>query len=86
MHTVEMLDRSLALAERMGYTIRQEWLGGTGGGACEYGGRKFLFIDLALTVVEQLDQVTTALRDDPALYTAETPASLRPLLGLRRAA
>ena len=86
MHTVQMLEQLLALAERMGYTVRQEWLGGGGGGACEFGGRRYIFVDLALNVVEQLEQVASALRDDPTLAGAPAPVNLRPLLGLRQAA
>lgn len=86
MHTVELLESATELAQRVGYTVRQEWLGGAGGGACQIGGQKVIFIDLALTIVEQLDQVCAALRDDPAIYTAVISAPLRPLLGLRRAA
>jgi len=86
MHTVELLERSLALADRMGYKVRHEWLGGSGGGACHFGGQKYIFVDLALTIVEQLDQVTSALRDDPAVYSSQPSADLRPLLGLRQAA
>ncbi|MBC7854153.1 MAG: hypothetical protein IAF94_12025 [Pirellulaceae bacterium] len=51
MHTVEMLERLLALASQMGYVIRQEWLGGSGGGECQFGGRRYIFVDLALSVV-----------------------------------
>lgn len=88
MHTVEMLDEAIRVAERMGYQIRQEWLGGTGGGACEFGGRRWLFVDLALNAVEQLDQVTGALRDDPAVLNSNTGMSpkLYRLLHGRRAA
>ncbi len=84
MHTVEQLEQSLALAERLGYSIRHEWLGGTGGGACEFGGRKWIFVDLALNVVEQLDQVTEALASDPALHLMDMPPAMQSLL--RRAA
>jgi hypothetical protein len=86
MHTVEQLEQSLALAERLGYGIRHEWLGGAGGGACQFAGRKWLFVDLALSVIEQLDQVNEALRDDPALHLVAVPPALESALGLRRAA
>jgi hypothetical protein len=86
MHTVELLEKTMALAERLGYTVRQEWLGGAGGGACEFGGRKFVFIDLSLTVVEQLEQVASAIRHDPSLPHVEAPASVHVYLGTRRAA
>ena len=46
MHTVEMLEQALDLAARLGYTIRQEWLAGSGGGGCELKGRKLFFLDL----------------------------------------
>jgi hypothetical protein len=84
MHTVEMLERLKEVAERAGYTVRQEWLGGTGGGACEFAGRKWIFVDLALSVVEQLDQVAGALKNDPAVSMQETPQPVRNYL--RRAA
>lgn len=65
MHGVEKLEHLLAQAARRGYVVRHEWLGGRGGGACEIAGKKHLFIDLALTLAEQLEQVASALRDDP---------------------
>lgn len=86
MHTLEQLERALELAERMGYAVRHEWLGGIGGGACHFGGRQYIFVDLALSIAEQLDQVVAALRNDPALYSANPPACLAALLGLRRVA
>ena len=67
MHTVEMLERLKELAEGAGYTVRHEWLGGVGGGACEFAGRKWIFVDLSLSVIEQLDQVAGALQADPRI-------------------
>ena len=75
MHTVEMLERLKGLAEDAGYTVRHEWLGGVAGGACVFAGRKWIFVDLSLSVVEQLDQITEALRDDPAAHAANEPPS-----------
>ena len=86
MHTVEMLERLLALAGQMGYVIRQEWLGGSGGEECQYGGRRYIFVDLALSAVEQLEQVAAVLRSDPTLPLARPAAGLLPVLGLKRAA
>jgi hypothetical protein len=65
MHTIEKLERLKDLAEIAGYTVRQEWLGGVAGGACHFAGRKWIFIDLSLSVVEQLEQVAAALDGDP---------------------
>ena len=63
MHTVELLEEALELAAQLGYAVRQEWLGGSGGGGCEIKGRKHLFLDLALSPLEQLEQVAQAIRD-----------------------
>ena len=86
MHTVELLQLAVEAAESLGYRIRHEYLGGSGGGACEFGGRKWLFIDLASNSMEQLDQVLAALRDDPGIYLVDLPAPLSQLLGVRRSA
>lgn len=61
MHRVEMLEQLLARAANRGLVIRQEWLGGRGGGLCELRGQNYLFVDLALSVAEQLAQVAEAL-------------------------
>jgi hypothetical protein len=86
MHTVELLKETLETAERLGYHIRQEWLGGTGGGACQFSGRRWIFVDLALNAVEQLEQVREALQDDPALYSMPLSRAQRRLFGIRSAA
>lgn len=86
MHTVELLEEACGVAESLGYKIRQEWLGGSGGGACEFSGQKWIFIDLALNAIEQLDQVSEALRHDPSIYLADLSGPLQQLLDIRRAA
>jgi len=86
MHTVELLEAALALAGQLGYRTRQEWLDGRGGGCCEIHGRKWIFLDLALSAEEQLDQVLTALRAEPAITTAAMNDELRRLLGTRKSA
>ena len=63
MHRVERLEQLLAEAAQRGYVVRQEWLGGRGGGACEIAGRKHLFVDLALSTAEQLAQISEALAE-----------------------
>jgi len=86
MHTVEMLEQALALAGRLGYKIRQEWLGGSGGGACEIAGQKCFFVDLAVDSSDQLDQLVETLQGDPGIYAAELSPELRSLLGVRKSA
>lgn len=86
MHTVELLEEACELASQLGYKTRQEWLGGNGGGACQFAGQKWIFIDLALNAIEQLEQVTDALREDPGIYLVDLSSPMRQLLGIRRVA
>jgi len=86
MHTVEILDQALNLAVRLGYTVRQEWFAGSGGGGCEVKGRKFLFLDLDLSPEEQLEQVVAALRHEPIGPTLVLSRELGDLLKVRKIA
>lgn len=85
MHTVEVLEQALDLAARLGYQVRQELLGGSGGG-CVLMGRKVLFLDLALGPDDQLDQVLDTLRREPDAAGLPMPHELHNLLSLRRSA
>lgn len=82
MYTVDLLRDALDLAARAGYEIRQDWLAGGGGGACELKGRKLLVLDLALGPAEQLESVIDALRTEPEVHRLSMPYQLRDLLGL----
>lgn len=86
MHTVEILEQALDVAARVGYTVRQEWLAGGGGGGCELKGRKLLFLDLDLDPVEQLEQVVDALRREPDALAFPMPPELGELLKVRKSA
>jgi hypothetical protein len=86
MYTAEILDAAIRLAQQAGYHVRQEWLGGTGGGGCEFKGRKILFLDLALGPEEQLERVLNSLRRDPAVQEAQLPPSLHGLVKRRKTA
>ena len=86
MHTVELLEQVLAVAEQLGYRVRYEWLGGAGGGACEFCGKKWIFVDLALNAIEQLEQVAAALRADPGVHLLELSATMSDLLDICKAA
>ena len=83
---VEMLDQALDLAVRLGYTVRQDCFAGSGGGACQLKGRKFLFVDLDVGPDEQLDQVLAALRHEPNALTFPIPRELGELLKVRKSA
>jgi len=86
MHTVELLEAALDLATRAGYEVRQEWLGGSGGGGCRLKGRKLLFLDLALGPMDQLEAVLDSLRHDPAASGLPMHHALRELLAVRKSA
>ena len=86
MHTVELLREALGLIERCGYTIRHEWLGGGGSGACQVQGKKWFFLDLALGPEDHLDMVLEALRGEPEAAQLPMPYQLRDLLKLRKSA
>jgi hypothetical protein len=86
MHTVEQLDQLVRLARELGYTVRQEWLGGEGGGVCELRGKKHIFIDLANSAAEQLDTVAAVLATDARLAKIAVTDELRDMLNLPKAA
>lgn len=86
MHTVEMLKEATALARSAGYRIRQEYLGGALGGGCEYGGQKWVFLDVALGPADQLEQLLDALRHDPALVGLPMSDLLRRQIGVKKSA
>lgn len=86
MHTVDLVGEALAVAERAGYRIRQEYLGGTMGGGCEFGGQKWIFLDISLGPVDQLDQILEALRQEPGVAAYPMSDALRTRLDLRKAA
>jgi hypothetical protein len=77
MHTVDRLDAAVSAARALGYQVRMEWLGGSGGGGCEIHGRKWLFIDLALPPEEQLQQVQELLSRESATRDVAVQASTR---------
>jgi hypothetical protein len=64
MHTVELLQEALEAARGLGYDVRQDWLGGDGGGHCLVRGRRLLLLDVAQSPDEQLDVVADALRSE----------------------
>lgn len=86
MNLVRQFDEFLDVAQRLGYHIRYDYFGGTGGGVCHYGGKKWLFIDLALTAEDQLDVIFSTLKSDPLFETLEIPESMRRELSKRQVA
>jgi|GEM_PF-373244 len=77
MSAVAQYDQLVELAQSMGYEIRYENLGGAGGGLCEFGGRRLLFVDLSLSLLDQIEQMQKSLNRDASL-----PAQLAPVMRL----
>lgn len=85
MRTVELLEQAIETAETLGYQVRHEYLGGAGGGACEFKNQKWLFVDLALNTHEQLEQVLDALQQIQAIHSPYVSPTFRSLLSRRAA-
>jgi hypothetical protein len=86
MHTVELLQEAMDVARRLGYEVRQDWLGGDGGGHCIVRGRKWLLLDVAQTAEEQLDVVAEALRGESGAARVAKSRELANRLELRSVA
>jgi hypothetical protein len=86
MHTVELLKEAVEAARRLGYEVRQDWLGGDGGGHCIVRGRKWLLLDVAQTAEEQLDVVADALRSEASAGRIVNSRELAQRLNLRSVA
>jgi hypothetical protein len=79
MHTVQLLEAALDTARSLGYEVRLEWLGGSGGGDCEIQGRRYLFVDVAQSPAEQLEHVTSSLARITQAATLPIRLRSRPL-------
>jgi hypothetical protein len=86
MHTVELLQEALEAARRLGYEVRQDWLGGDGGGHCIVRGRKWLLLDLAQAPEEQLEVLADALRGEAGAVRVVKSRELRERIDLRSVA
>jgi len=61
LNVLQRLQQSLRAARRAGFEIRSEWLDGETAGWCEFGGKRWIFVDLSLPVIEQIAQLEEAL-------------------------
>jgi hypothetical protein len=86
MHTVELLTEAVAAARQLGYEVRQDWLGGNGGGHCLVRGRKWLLLDVAQTADEQLEIVTDALSTEAGAKQAIKSPELAKRIAVHSAA
>jgi hypothetical protein len=81
MRTLELLDYLIELARRLGYEIREEWLDGQGGGACEIKGQKILFVDQSLPPADRVEQVARSIKGCEELARVYVLPEARALLG-----
>ena len=81
MRTLELLDYLIELARRLGYEIREEWLDGQGGGACEIKGQKVLFVDQSLPPADRVEQVARSIKGCEELARVYVLPEARALLG-----
>jgi hypothetical protein len=86
MHTVELLNEALDAARRLGYEVKEDWLGGNGGGHCIVRGRKWILLDVAQSADERLDIVMDALRTESGASRALRSPKLVERLQPRRLA
>ena len=86
MHTVELLQEAVEAARRLGYDVRQDWLGGDGGGHCIVRGRKWLLLDVAQSADEQLEVISEALRGEIGAVSVVKSRELAERLNVRSAA
>lgn len=81
MHSVDILEEVIGLAEYYGFEVRREFLGESTRGACRIGGHWILFVDLSLPAAEQLSQVIAAVRSTGIVIPlASTSRTLHGLL------
>jgi hypothetical protein len=86
MSMIEQIDQLVEIAQQLGYRVRYDYFGGTGGGVCEFSGNKWLFLDLALTSAEQLEQLLAALANEPLLSTVPINDRMKQELAMKRVA
>jgi hypothetical protein len=86
MHTVELLQEAVEAARQLGYEVRQDWLGGDGGGHCIVRGRKWLLLDVAQSADEQLEVVADALRGEIGIVGVVKSPALAERLDVRSVA
>jgi hypothetical protein len=70
----------IELCERLSIAVREEHLGGDGGGLCVMRDRRLLFVDLDADTATRLHQCANALANLPELEQIFVPPALRQVL------
>ena len=70
--TLEQVESWLETASQLGYRVRYDHFGAGGGGVCEFGGQKWIFLDVTLSAFEHLELLEQAIPQDPLYGTLQT--------------
>lgn len=77
MDATTQLDTIVRLFEQLGVEVRQERLGGSGGGLCRIRGRRVVFVDLDADAATRLDRGIEALAAVPEAAAVYISPELR---------
>ena len=86
MHNVELLEQALIVARKLGFRVREEYVGDIDGGSCVVRGQKMLFLDPQLSIPDRLTIVCETLAADPQLDHRTLSPALAARISGRRAA
>ncbi len=86
MHSVELLEHALTVAQKLGFLVREEYVGDIEGGSCVVRGQKMLFLDPQLSIPDRLAIICDTLSGDPQLERNALPTELAARLTVRKAA
>ncbi|MCO6438082.1 MAG: hypothetical protein J5J06_13395 [Phycisphaerae bacterium] len=70
-------DAILAVLESVGVDVREEHLGGSGGGLCKLRGRSVVFVDLDADLLTRTDRCIQALAELPDVDAHFLPPAIR---------
>ena len=73
----QLLNLAKQTAKDLGFHIRQDLLNGQQGGMCEFGGKRWIILDVSQNSIEQLHAIGNALKFLDSLDSNEVPVALR---------
>ena len=73
----QMLSLAKETARDLGFHIRQDLLHDQHGGMCEFGGKRWIILDVSQNSIEQLHAIGNALRFLDSLDSNQIPIALR---------
>ena len=76
----KLFNQAIATVQQQGFEVRYEHLGGSGTGYCRVGSRRWVVVDVAQPVEEQLEHLAAAIASEPLPANAELSEELRELV------